>query len=138
MLFYSSAPVSPVVNDFNQDSILDVAVVTLNDSVAILLGKSNGMLNAVVFYTTGGATGYVSTLVTFDANKDGKMDLAVTNEVGYSIAVLFGDGQGHFSTPTLYSNLAAPSVLRLADVNQDGYLDLLFLRSSNCYTLLSG
>jgi hypothetical protein len=126
------------VSYFNQDSILDVAVVTQNGSVTILLGNGNGRLNATIFYATAGATGFVSSLVVFDANGDGKMDLAVTNTGGNSVAVLFGDGQGHFSTPTLYSNLTAPSVLRLVDANQDGYLDLLFLRSSACYALLSG
>jgi hypothetical protein len=126
------------VSDFNQDSRLDVVAVTNNGTVVVLLGQGNGRLYSPLVYTTGSITGWVSTPFAFDANGDGKLDLVVTNAGSTSVAVLFGDGQGHLSTPTLYSTSSAPSVIRVFDVNQDSYPDLLLLNGPSCYTLLTG
>jgi hypothetical protein len=128
--------VSVAVSDFNQDSLLDVATVTNNGTVVVFLGQGNGRLYSPLVYTTGGNTGWVSTPIAFDANGDGKMDLVVTNAA--TVAVLFGDGQGHLSAPTLYSTSNAPSVIRVFDVNQDSYLDLILLNGPSCYTLFTG
>ena len=58
-----------------------------------------------------------------DFNHDGKLDLAVCN--GFDIGVLLGDGAGNFSAPTNYSLSQFARDVTAADVNGDGYLDLI-------------
>jgi len=71
-----------------------------------------------------------------DFNKDGKQDLAV-GVSGGQVMILLGNGNGSFAAPVSYS--VAPPVTQLiaADVNADGYADLLVLAAGGFYVLLN-
>jgi hypothetical protein len=56
-----------------------------------------------------------------DLNGDGKMDLAVLNDV--ALYVLLGDGSGNFSSPTPYNQGGFQTVLAFGDFNGDGFPD---------------
>ena len=56
-----------------------------------------------------------------DLNLDGKMDLAVLNDV--ALYVLLGDGNGNFSAPTPYNQGGFQTVLAFGDFNGDGFPD---------------
>ncbi len=99
-----------------------------------------------VIYGTG--ADYASAVAVGDLNGDGKPDLAVANscqaETGGSncgtggvISVLVGNGDGTFQSPVTYnSGGTAASSIAIADVNGDGYLDLITanqcISAANC------
>jgi len=113
------------VGDFNQDGALDLAVPNYgSNSVSILLGNGMGGFGAAANFPAGaGPNG----LAVGDFNRDGKLDVVVTNTAAAvpSISVLLGDGAGSFGPPTIFSTgFAAPIGVAVADLNQDGKLDL--------------
>jgi hypothetical protein len=61
-----------------------------------------------------------------DLNRDGKPDLAVTNDVSHDVTILLGDGAGNFAaaagSPILVTGF--PRALAAGDLNRDGRLDL--------------
>jgi hypothetical protein len=60
-----------------------------------------------------------------DFNRDGKLDLVVTNRVDGTVSVLLGNGDGTFQTQVPYYTGAVPNAVAVADVNGDGYLDVI-------------
>ncbi len=124
--------------DFNRDGKPDLAVVNEdNNTVGILLGNGDGTFAAVSTYGTGSTvSSWNQFLAAGDFNGDGNPDLVVTNSSQGTVAVLLGDGQGHFSAPVLYNTgLNGPSRIRAADFNGDGKLDLVVLDSTYNSTL---
>jgi hypothetical protein len=93
---------SIVVGDFNDDGILDVALVP---GVYLLLGNGDGTFESPSQYPTGGTSFTTSTTVaTGDLNGDGKPDLVVANGSAFGASS---------NTLTLLLNADAPS-FRLA------------------------
>ncbi len=68
----------------------------------------------------------VQFVATGDFNHDGKADLAVLNGGSSgTVAIYLGNGDGTFGPPTSYAVGDNPQAITVADVNQDGMLDLL-------------
>jgi hypothetical protein len=59
-----------------------------------------------------------------DFNKDGKLDLAVTNVFGGSVSVLMGNGNGSFQPQVQYPVAGLADALVVDDFNGDGELDI--------------
>src|SRR6185503_9807568 len=61
-----------------------------------------------------------------DLNEDGRPDLAVTHggNAPPAVAVLLGNGDGTFGSPTDFEVGRIPRAVRAADLNGDGHLDL--------------
>lgn len=121
-------PQEAVTADFNNDSILDVAVAnTSSGTVSVLLGNANGTLQAATSSPTGNQP---SSLAVGDFNEDGNLDL-VTGE-GYpgntanDVTVLLGNGSGMFGSPAGYAVGFGFGVdtVAVGDFNADGNLDL--------------
>jgi hypothetical protein len=66
-----------------------------------------------------------------DLNRDGKLDLVVTNTTDKNLIVLLGNGDGSFATPVPYSlgdlGPTSPVVAMVADFNSDSKLDVAVL-----------
>ena len=142
-------PASPVVGDFNNDGIPDIAVAnttpTYNgiarnlDTVSLLLGNGDGSFRAptstFVEYNLG-------VLGVGDFNGDHKLDLIVGGQDEGSSTTVFllkGDGNGNFSVQMISNSfqglgLTLPVNLAVSDFNRDGYMDFA-IGSSNGVSL---
>ena len=114
------------VGDFNGDGILDIAVSNISGTtISVLLGNGDGTFQSQQTYAVGSSSFGIAV---GDVNGDGKLDLVVGNDAytNNSIAVLLGNGDGTFQAAQ-YVTGAQPSPLQplLADVNQDGKLDIV-------------
>ena len=91
------------LGDFNEDGNLDVAFPQTgggSTTMLIFFGDGTGGLIAGPAITVGAEP---HTAVTGDFNKDGHLDVIVSNRTDGTIILLFGDGTGNFPTSTTYS-----------------------------------
>ncbi len=65
-----------------------------------------------------------SFIITEDFDKDGFLDLAVTNSGEHTFSIFKGAKGGSFGKPTVYKTGADPICIATADFNRDGYPDL--------------
>jgi hypothetical protein len=140
-------PISVAVGDVNGDGKPDLVVTSCflflncesSGGVSVLLGNGDGSFQPAVTYSSGGMG--VRGIALADLNRDGNLDLIVTNCAPYgsascyfgsegNIAVFLGKGDGTFQAPkTFGSGGVYPWSLAVADVNGDGELDVVVL---NC------
>ena len=109
------------VGDFNGDAIPD-AVTVADQGVWLLTGRSDGTFDQPVLVDPGVAN-YNYRFRAFDMNRDGKLDLVVT--VQGAISILFGNGDGTFQPPVTYPTPIPGAFVTVADINSDGYPDVL-------------
>jgi FG-GAP-like repeat len=123
-----SSPGTVAADDFNGDSILDLAVAgegsgDNNGTLSILFGQGDGTFTATAARPAGSGS---SKLVIGDFNNDGHKDVAVANASGGDIAVFLGDGKGNFAAPRVSSiGGPLPTGLAVGDVDEDSNLDIV-------------
>jgi FG-GAP-like repeat len=116
------------IGDFNHDGNLDLAVANYcqscgESSVGVLFGNGSGSFGAPATYPVDWSL--EQAIVSADFNKDGNLDLAVSDLQAGAIYVYLGDARGNFR---LSHKLAAgfwPYSLVASDFNHDGNVDLL-------------
>jgi FG-GAP-like repeat len=117
------------VGDFNKDQNLDIVVVNwLSHNVSIFLGNGDGTFQNSTHFSVGRAPGAVSIA---DFDRDGSEDLAVGN-CGCStpfpdntVSILLGNGDGTFQNAQNYQVGMGPSSTAVADIDEDGLLDIV-------------
>jgi hypothetical protein len=123
---YDSLPMSLVVNDFNNDNQLDIAVANYGtNNVGILLGHRNGTFATQNTFSTG-ANSHPISIATGDFNNDTYMDIVVVNYGGDNVGILLGYGNGSFTMPTKYltGNNSSPRSVVVGDFDNDTRLDI--------------
>ena len=120
-----NGPSGIAVGDFNGDGKADLAVVNFGDwNVYVLPGNGDGTFQAArsVYFASGG--GFPWSIAAGDFNRDGKLDLAVSNYGDNSLSVLLGNGDGTFQAPLTSPVGTNPAQVTVGDFNGDGKLDL--------------
>ncbi len=116
-------PQAVVSADFNNDALLDLAVVNYSSStVSVILGNTDGTFQPALTYGTGANPW---SLAVGDFNKDGKLDLVTAN--ASNVSVLMGTGNGTFGAARNIEFAipsSSPASVAVGDFNADGKLDL--------------
>lgn len=99
------------VGDFNGDHINDIAVIKINGSVDVLLGKGDGTFRSKIEIANHSGNQPASqSISSSDFNNDGRLDLAIGNSNSSDISVYFGNGDGTFAYQSDLSTQGAPFV----------------------------
>jgi hypothetical protein len=120
---------SVAIEDFNNDGLNDVAVGIFPtqdpNNIIVLLGNGDGSFGQ----PTGNKAGkYPRKIITEDFNRDGDIDLAVsdtgTGNISSSISIFLGNGDGTFQPRIAHEINLYPESLITGDFNEDNYPDL--------------
>ncbi|WP_164103076.1 FG-GAP-like repeat-containing protein [Candidatus Laterigemmans baculatus] len=117
-------PVDLSLLDSDGDGDLDIVAANEEQaSVTMLRNNGDGTFPGAVQHSGGYAYG----LASGDVNRDGVEDLIAVNNDNPSLSVLLGNGQGVYEFATRYSvgDDVWPTAVTLADLNQDGHVDLV-------------
>lgn len=136
--FASSCANDMLAGDFNADGKIDLVIAgavahnAVMNEVSVALGNGNGYFGASQTYTTGSNGGYDSAkLISADFNQDSKPDLAVTNYSG-DISVFLHASSGSLFLPAVnYLSGSLPRDLEVADLNSDGFKDIVIASIPN-------
>jgi hypothetical protein len=126
--------VALAAGDFIGDGETGLAIASSTGMVTILL-NNHGNISSRVISVNGGLTG----IVTADLNRDGHLDLAVSDTANNKVHVLLGDGSGNFTETGAYTVGTNPSGIVSADFNNDGNIDLATSNAgTNNVSILTG
>jgi hypothetical protein len=122
-LNFSNSGSPPVVGDFNNDKIPDLAVASFS-IIAVLLGNGDGTFQTPRILNINITP---SSMAVSDFNSDGNLDLVAggpTFSPGMVVALL-GNGNGTFETPKSFTTANTISALTTGEFNGDGLPDLV-------------
>jgi uncharacterized protein (TIGR03437 family) len=132
----SCAPYAIAVGDFDGDHKTDLAVLC-QQQILILLGNGDGTFHpgpAALSQPTGPFN--IGSLVAADFNHDGLTDLALLQTTGFGqpnlMLVWMASGNGAFRPPMTFMSTVVfgnPGSAQAADVNGDGFPDLIYISS---------
>jgi hypothetical protein len=114
-----------VAGDFNHDGHLDLAISdSANSNVHVLTGNGTGNFTVLGGYSTGAGTKPAG-IVAGDFNNDGNLDVATINHGNNTATVLLGSATGALTVQTAQATGTNPIGISVADVNSDGYPDVI-------------
>lgn len=115
-----------IVNDFNSDNHLDIAVLTLNDlCIHIFFGSDNGSswLHKWVF-TTIDQSGFILISGDFDENNESDIIVFTVSESISSILYRYDNGSFHTDVQTFMEYYWYFGAIAVGDLNDDRHLDI--------------
>ncbi|CAF1549449.1 unnamed protein product [Adineta ricciae] len=133
-----SDPHSIAISDLNNNGWMDGVVANYRtDSLGILYGSRNGILNNMVTYSTGINAGPYSLGVS-DFNNHSRPDITVTNSLANTIAIFLADQNGTFVLTSTYSagDRSIPYTVAVTDLNNDHKSDIIVTNSGTSNILV--
>jgi hypothetical protein len=120
-----SRPRSFVINDFNNDGRMDIAVAKSgSDNIGIFLGYGNiTFASQLAFSTSPNSSPY--SIAAGDFNKDTYLDIVVTNYKSNNVGVFLGYGNGSFANQTTHPTDHEPQFVAVDDLNNDTIIDIV-------------
>ncbi|CAF1118796.1 unnamed protein product [Adineta ricciae] len=123
-------PISFAIDDFNQDSFIDIVVANRkSDTLSIMLGTGNGTFGMKGSFPTGKGSRPEEILVA-DFNNDRLLDLVVTLPGAKKIVIYFGVKNDNLFVvpPKILPSLkhgVSPNAIGTGDLDQDGWIDVI-------------
>jgi Bacterial Ig-like domain (group 3)/FG-GAP-like repeat len=118
------APTEIASADFNGDGAIDIALRSYSASL-LLVFSNDGAGNFAEAWRTAIDTS-VHAVIGGDIDGDGEDDFLVRRTVpGYEYVLYFGNGDATFDPPSTIPASGAPSRIRLADLDEDGDLEIV-------------
>jgi len=118
---------------------LDIVVSNGDGSISVLLNNGKGVFGTanVIAGASGTSAGSIAV---GDFNKDGKLDLAITNYNSKAVNILLGNGDGTFQAPIVNPSPLDTVGIAVGDFNHDGNLDVAISSWDNggSFTILLG
>lgn len=125
-------PIGIGAADFDEDGVLDLAVVNRNtDQVVLLLGNGDATFAAARYFPSGSAGSSPTDISVGDANNDGHADVVVANNRSSDASILLGDGTGDFDLPRVFMADQEPLAVGLTQLNGDGHSDIIVTSRGN-------
>ena len=125
-------PAGVALTDVNQDGFLDVLVGdSKNNLLAVRLNEGTGDFSLpTIGYQNAPVGAGPASIATGDVDGDGDLDFVTANTAGNSATVWLNSGSYlpsgyYFTSSTTISMGAGPTAVALADIDNDGDLDLL-------------
>jgi hypothetical protein len=118
-------PLSAAAGDFDNNGTLDLVTANSNGTVSVLLGNGDSSYRPRTDLNVGADA---RTVAVGDFNGDGRLDMAVTQQLSHSVSVLLGHGDGTFGPPRAFAASGqdfSPVSMAVGDVNGDGRDDLV-------------
>ncbi|MDQ7057713.1 MAG: FG-GAP-like repeat-containing protein [Ghiorsea sp.] len=134
----AGAPASIATTDLNQDFIKDIILADANGAVYIYagtgtIGTIQGATPVVGFPIFTGAAG-MNQFAIGDVNGDTYTDVVLPSSTNNTVTILPGTAAGSFAQPLPPLNIdayAAPKAVAIADINTDGYADIITANSGS-------
>ncbi|HEX9756215.1 MAG TPA: VCBS repeat-containing protein [Nitrospiria bacterium] len=137
-------PFGITAGDFNSisNTLVDLAVVNqANNSVVNLIG-SDTVRGSFTPSSSDPVGNSPSAIASGDFDNDGKLDVVVANTQDIpdpTVSILWGDGNGSFSSPTKEFTMGKPFSVDTGDLDQDGNLDIAVAnQGDNSISILMG
>lgn len=113
--------------DMDKDGKLDLVISHGAQGNVSFLKGNGATFAAPVIISAGGAAARADDIAVADFDKNGNLDVAVSNGASNNVSVLFGQGNGTFVSPpqTTATGGTTPNGLIAVDINSDGFMDLI-------------
>ncbi|MBT2559317.1 VCBS repeat-containing protein [Hymenobacter sp. ISL-91] len=129
----ASNPRGIATGDLDRDGYADIVTANYaSRQVGVLLNQRNGTFAPVVHYALGTDNSPYDITIG-DFNQDGYPDVATANYTSQTVSVLLNKQDGTLAPPVMYAIAGDnyPQSLVAADVNRDGYPDLVAANLGN-------
>ena len=132
-------PTCATTPDLNGDGRPDLVVTNFGSTtISVLLANGSGGFGAKTDYTVGSGSSTPHWVTNGDLNNDGFDDVAVADYGTNQFSILLGNGTGSLGPKTDFATGTGPISIALADMNADGFADMVTALASGSVSVNAG